>query len=162
MNAKNLLRNLLLVFACGSVVYLVAQEIRATRPNSTEIEEKGAPPREETPGSTVIVYYLSEGKDCAVCDNLESFTLETLQTYFASELASGRLTWRSLDMDDPQHAHYVTDFSLYTKSVVLAEMRDGKTARFKNLEDVWDHVYDKTTFIEYIRTEIAAFLEQVP
>lgn len=157
MNTRNLLRNLLLIFAVGSVLYFVAKEIAGARATSGPATPAPSPPGADP---VLIVYYLSEGKDCATCNNLEAYTLETLRTYFSADLASGRILWQSLDMDEAQHKHFVTDFSLYTKSVVLVEMQDDRQVRRKNLEDIWDYVYDKPAFIEFIRAEVSDFLGQ--
>ena len=160
MNTQRLIRNFFLLFACGSVLFLVMKEVADHR---SAIPSGGTGDRqslEEVAGPAVVVYYLSQGKDCTVCNNIESYTHETLQTAFAEELRAGRVLWRSLDMDEPRHAHFVTDFSLYTKSVVLAEIREGAVVRYKNLEAVWDHVHDKARFMEFIQQELATFLEQ--
>lgn len=159
MNPKNLLKTGLLLFALASVLIFTIKEVRGRNAvsSSTAADEETLA---TTNGPVVVVYYLSEGKECIVCNNLEAYTLETLETFFKPEMDTGRVVYRMRDMDEPQHAHYVTDFQLYTKSVVLAEVREGKVQRWKNLEAVWDHVYDKDDFMKYIQEELRAFLEQ--
>ena len=148
MNPRILARNALLLFVGAGLLFLAVMEIRG----------RGKTPDEPEPDG-VIVYYLSQGKECATCDNIEQFTRETLEADFAEELDSGGILWRIADMDKPQHAHFVTDFDLYTKSVVLVERDNGVVVRFVNLTKVWDLVYDKSAFQDYIREELNVFLE---
>lgn len=155
MNTKKISRNVLLAIACGSVLYMGVKEITGARndpsPQPTQAHD--------APGARLIVYYLSEGKDCATCENIEAYTRETLDTHFADKLATGEIAFVTADMDAPQNKHFVTDYSLYTKSVVLSQIEDGDQVRWKNLEEIWGHVYDKEAFVAYVQKEIGAFLE---
>lgn len=159
MNTKLIARYALLLLVLGSVGYLGLREWRggtnAAAPTTESLANAdGTMPR-------MIVYYLSIGKDCTTCENLERYTRESLDTHFVEELAQGMIGWRSYDMDQPEHAHFATDFELYTKSIVLAAVSDGELVQWKNLTQVWEHVYDKERFIAYIRDEIQQFLEGI-
>ena len=79
--------------------------------------------------------------------------------YFAADLASGRIQWRTADLDTPEHAHFVDEFGLYTKSVVLVRLEGGKQIRFDSLSRIWELVYDKEAYIAYIREEVQGFLD---
>lgn len=46
-----------------------------------------------------------------------------------------------------------------TRSVVLAEYRDGAVVRFTNLDKVWQLVRSKDRFVAYVQDETRAFLE---
>ena len=75
------------------------------------------------------------------------------------ELKSGQLIWRTVNTDGKENKHFTEDFQLVTKSVVLAEYRDGKVERFKNLKLVWQLVGDEDGFIRYVRNQTRTFLE---
>ena len=45
-----------------------------------------------------------------------------------------------------------------TRSVVLAEYRDDKIVRWKNLDKVWQLVRDKDAFTSYVQSETREFL----
>jgi len=134
------------------------QEINARR--STAVADPIATVDGVTPD--YIVYYFSVGKECSTCEQIEAFTQEALKTGFSDALTSGEIQWRTADMDKPEHEHFATDYSLYTKSIVLVAIEDGEHGRWENLEKVWDHVYDKPTFIAYIRERLAAFMDSAP
>ena len=156
MTAKRLIGLLLLVFAIGSVAYTVIQERVRSRTTSTP-EAADFGPSNVSP--FVIVYFFDSDKECATCSQLEAYALEAVQTGFASELASGSLQWRVVNIDEPQNAHYITGYGLYTKSVVVVRIENGQQVRWTNLEDVWELVYDKPAYQEYIRTNVRDFLE---
>lgn len=63
-----------------------------------------------------------------------------------------------VNTDEPENKHFIEDFQLVTKSVVLAEYHDGKIVRSKNLDKVWQLVRNKDDFIEYVQNEAGAFL----
>ena len=85
---------------------------------------------------------------------------EAITGGFASELENGELEWLVVNTDEKANAHFVTDFELVTKSVVLVEYRDGEVVRFKNLKLVWQLVGDQDGFIRYVRDETADFIAE--
>lgn len=158
MNPKSITRALLILLVIGSLTYMAIQEInarRATPTNDPIATKDGITP-------DYIVYYFSVGKECSTCEQIEAYTQETLKKEFKDPLASGKIQWRTADMDKPEHQHFATDYNLYTKSIVLVAIEDGEHGRWINLEKIWDHVYDKPTFTTYIRDSLQAFMEPTP
>ena len=47
-----------------------------------------------------------------------------------------------------------------TRSVVLAEYREGKVVRWENLDKVWQLVRSKDSFVDYIQSETREFLAE--
>lgn len=110
------------------------------------------------PAHRVIAYYFHGTFRCPSCRRIELYTQEALETAFADALRDGRLEWRVLNVDEPDNAHYINDYKLYTRSVVLSDLRDGKEVRWKNLDRVWRLLGDKEAFLDYVRGEVAAYL----
>lgn len=157
MNARKLIRNALLALVAGSLLYAAGREFLARREGPSAplgaAAHPGASPE-------LIVYYFSQGKECVTCDRIESYTREALETHFADELTSGEITWLAVDVDEPKNEHFVTEYELYTKSVVLVRMEDGRQVRWKNLADVWDLVSDQPAFTEYVRKQVQDYLNE--
>ena len=65
---------------------------------------------------------------------------------------------RVVNVDEDEHKHFVKDYELVTRSVVLVDA--GDAARWKNLPRVWQLVRDKEKFLEYVREETRQFSEQ--
>ena len=107
-----------------------------------------------------MAYYFHGNKRCSTCRKLEAYSEEAITGGFAPELESGELEWRVVNTDDKANAHFVTDFELVTKSVVLVEYRDGEVVRWKNLKLVWQLVGDEDGFVRYVRDETRDFLAE--
>jgi hypothetical protein len=107
----------------------------------------------------LVVYYFHGHVRCTNCINFEHFTDELLKRDFAKDLQSGRIAWKVVNVDLPENQHFVDEFNLYTKSLVLVPQRDGKNAGYKNLTKIWQYAGDKAKFQEYVKSEIEAALK---
>lgn len=157
MNVKNLTGVLLLVFVFASIVYM------AVKPSTTgSAASIGTPsatlPKVEGVDPDLVVYYFYNDIRCDVCLRLEAYAVEALKTYFMDELESGAIQWRMLSMDDPENEHFLIDYELYSKSIVLVRFENGEEVHAENLEEIWDLVYDQPDYIEYIRMKVSDFL----
>ncbi|PWB71781.1 MAG: hypothetical protein C3F15_12325 [Holophagae bacterium] len=112
------------------------------------------------PGNGVVAYYFHGDFRCRTCLAIERQAHETITADFADELASGRLTWRALNVEQPGNEHFVEDFKLVTRSLVLVSYQDGKVQRFQNLDKVWQLVRDEELFSQYVRESTRAFLDE--
>ncbi len=127
---------------------------------ATSVEMPAAPGDTATdaPTSAIVAYYLHGNARCATCRKLEAYSEEAITKGFPDELASGQLAWRVVNTDEPENRHFVTDFELVTKSLVLVEYRDGKVVRFENLKLIWQLVKDQDGFLTYVRDATREFI----
>ena len=109
----------------------------------------------------VVATYFHNTTRCYTCRTIEERALETIETVFAAELASGRLVWRVLNMELRENEHYAYEYDLTSPSLVLAEMDGDREVRFKVLDAVWRLVHAKVQFASYIETEVRAYLEGI-
>jgi hypothetical protein len=107
----------------------------------------------------VIAYYFHGNVRCPSCIKIEAWTKETIDSSFADELKSGRIEWRVINTDSSLNEHYVKDYELYSKSVILSDLHNGKQTRWKNLYKIWTLLMDKSGFQTYVRDELAPYLE---
>lgn len=105
----------------------------------------------------LVVSYLHNTTRCFSCIQIEDYTSWAVHQDFAMEIADGRLEWRVLNVDEPENAHFTKDYQLYTKSVILSWVEDGRETRWKNLERVWKLLDDQKQFQDYVVSEIRAF-----
>jgi len=157
MNPRALIRNVLLAFAAVSSAYVIAGEIAGRRGGSRPMDTAAI-----GPATRLVVYFFSEGKECATCEQIPACAREALDTYFAAELKSGAIVWAAIDVDDPRNRHYLDVYNIYTKSIVLSRVANGKEVRWKVLDKVWDLIYDRPAFVEYVRAEVRAELDAPP
>ena len=105
-----------------------------------------------------IVYYLHTTGRCPTCLKMEKYTNEAIKTNFPNELKSGKVEFKVVNVDKPENEHFMKDYSLYTKSVVISEVKNGKELRWKNLDKIWTKVRDKNEFMNYIKQETLDFM----
>ena len=107
-----------------------------------------------------VAYYFHGKLRCKTCRTLEALSQEAITKGFADELESGRLEWRAINTDEPENVHFVKDFELVTKALVLVEYRDGKVTRHQDLKLIWQLVGDKEGFLKYVRDSTREFIEE--
>ena len=117
---------------------------------------------EEAPAAAVsdgvVAFYFHGNTRCATCRKIEAYADEAIHQGFVQALDTSALTWRVVNIEEPENRHFVEDFQLVTRSVVLAEYRDGNLVRWENLDKVWQLVRDKDGFTSYVQDETREFL----
>ncbi|MBI5243489.1 MAG: hypothetical protein HY922_07365 [Elusimicrobia bacterium] len=150
----------LLAFAAFSIAFAVFKENRPAPqadPKPAAVETAKATARAAKP--VVIARYCHGHARCSNCLKIEQYSRETIETGFRKELDSGRLKFEVVNVEEPANRHYIRDYGLYTKSLVLVAEAGGKEARHKVLNGVWDHLSDKDAFMAYVRKETKSFLK---
>ncbi len=167
MNGKKIITAVLLIFVVGSLGYMIARENKA---GSAPVQNAPPPPSQPQavplsdtgqaePNQQLIVYYFHGDIRCPTCHKLEEYAKEALDAYFADDLAAGKIQWKPTNIDRPGNEHFVKDYQLVTKSVVLSDVVNGKEVAWKNLDQIWQKVQDKDGYLEYIRDSITKFLK---
>ena len=165
MKGKPIVTGLLLAFVAVSVVYLVVKERRTQRasvdtsehPTAVQAPEENAR-NTAAPDHTLVVYYFHGNKRCHTCRTIEAYTAEAIKTGFPDELQSGRLVWKAVNVDDPENEHFVQDYKLTTRTVVVVDIDRGNENKWTKLERVWQLVRDKEAFVDYITENTNAYL----
>jgi len=109
----------------------------------------------------VIAYYFHTTYRCASCRAIEAYSHEAIENAFADQLKDGRLIWKVVNIEVKGNEHFVKDYSLYTKSLVLVNEVRGKPAKWKNLEKVWQLLQDKPKFLHYVQGETRDYLAEL-
>ena len=84
----------------------------------------------------VFATYLHGTLRCATCRKLEAYSEEALKTAFQEELNDSSLVWRTINYDEKENEHYLKDYSLYTKALILSRVKDGSELEWKNLSKI--------------------------
>lgn len=113
----------------------------------------------QAPSSKVIAYYFHGTFRCPTCYKLEQYSKEAIETNFKDALASGKLEFKVVNVEDKGNEHFVNDYQLYTKSLVISLTENGKETKAKNLTKIWDYVGNKQKFFDYVTSEINNFLK---
>lgn len=116
---------------------------------------------ENKPATKVMAYYFHGTFRCYTCTNMEKYSRKAIEANFKDALASGKLEFLSVNVEDRGNEHFVNDYQLYTKSLILSFVKDGKEIKSKNLDKVWEYSRNKQKFIDYVINEINGFMKDV-
>lgn len=119
----------------------------------------GAVAATSAPTHQIVVSYFHGDVRCATCRKIEAYSREAVEKTFAQELASGRLAFKSVNIDRPENEHFIHDYSLVTRSLVVTEESGGKVLRWNNLDKIWELVRgDQQVFTDYVAASVRAYL----
>ena len=174
MKTKTIIKVLLLGFVVVSLSWAIIKQNQKETPRIESNTSSAEAPSNSLPASgtpaennakisalpdRIIAYYFHTTYRCPTCLKIEAYTKEAIETGFAKGLRDGSLVFQVINIEEPANVHFVQDYQLYTKSVVLVEFKNGKQARWKNLSKVWELVGNKEVFSQYIRDEVTLYLQ---
>jgi hypothetical protein len=113
----------------------------------------------QKPAQYIVATYFYTTVRCPTCHKIEELSAQAVKLNFEEELKSGKVVWRVINVDEPENKHYNDDYQLYTKSLIISEMKDGKEIRWKNLEKIWVLVRDDEKFDAYVKDEMTDWLK---
>ena len=155
---KKLLTILLVAIAIGGAVMAIRNRRADAGPAATAAtQSESAPAVVQTrtaPGHVVRVTYFTTNIRCPSCLKIEELTRRTVDNRFAGEAASGRVVFELVNTDLPGNQHYLADYQLVSKTVVVAEFDDGVRGDWVNLQDVWLKFTDPDAFEDYVATAV--------
>ncbi len=146
---------LLVIFSCQS-----------QNPNHTESESKpeiaaiqssAANVDKHKLGKVLNIYYFHTLHRCHSCTTIEKLTKEAVQQTFSEDIKAGAIKFNVINVEKESNKHFVEDYKIYTKSVIISEVIDGTEKRWKNLDKVWTLLRNPEKFKHYIIAEINTF-----
>ena len=105
-----------------------------------------------------IAYYFHRNKRCMTCRGIEMNAERVIRQSFAKELQSGKLDWRVVNIDESENSHFISDFNLYSSSLVIVDTAASPQARSVNLEKVWPLAHSESAFDIYVAEEVRKFI----
>jgi len=114
---------------------------------------------QSSPQAKVVAYYFHGAFRCVTCANMERYSREAIEANFKDALASGKLEFKAVNVEDRGNEHFVDDYKLYTKSLILSLVKDGKEVKSKNLDKIWELARNKQKFVEYVTAEVNALMK---
>lgn len=109
----------------------------------------------------IIAYYFHGTYRCSSCRTIEQYSREAIEENFPYQLETKKLFFKPVNVDLPENRHFIQDYQLYTRSLVIVAFKNGKQVAWKNLEKVWYYLNDPNKFHEYVRAEIQKLLEKL-
>jgi hypothetical protein len=160
MKIKRIITSILIAFVIISIAFVIIKESRPKQQKDTaDVISKAAASenkilKNQKEESCLIVYYFHGNMRCRNCMAFEQYTRDAMDEFFAEKMREGKLIYKVMNVDDNENEHFISDYSLTTKSVVLVKFTDGKEVKWKNLDEIWKLVANKKQFINYIKSEV--------
>jgi len=114
----------------------------------------------QKPARYLVVTYFHTTARCPTCHKIEELSDDAIKSNFGDELKSGTVVWQVINVDEPENKHYVQDYQLYSKHLIVSEIKDGQEVRWKDLKDIWTLVRNDEKFENYVKTEINDWLKK--
>ena len=141
----------LTVVALGAI-YVHSEKARAYSPAASQ---------PQTTDTKVIAYYFHVTVRCTTCRTIESYSREVVEQKFGADIAKGRLEYRLVNIQLPENRHFVKDYQLFTKSLVLVRFDKGRQSEYKVLNETWELVGDKSAMQGYVEREVRDYLKRL-
>jgi len=109
-------------------------------------------------GIYIIANYFHGDMRCVTCKKLEAYSAEALQAGFEGKMSDSTLVWNPVNYDNDDNKHFIDDYSLFTKALILSKIKEGHEVEWKNLDKIWQLVGNKEDFIRYVQEETAEFI----
>ena len=135
------------------ITFLVAVAVISISSSVVALEDK--------PAAKIIAYYFHGSFRCYTCTNMEKYSRETIEMNFKDALQTGKIEFKAINVQERGNEHFVDDYQLYTKSLILSLVKDGKEVKSKNLDKIWQLARNKQKFIDYVTNEINSYLKDM-
>jgi hypothetical protein len=109
----------------------------------------------------VVAYYFHTNTRCSTCIKIEQYSHEAIEQGFQDEIKNGKLEMRVVNYENPENRHFIQDYKLVSKSLILVNMVDGKQTKWTNLKMVWQLTGHKDAFLNYVRKEVRGYLSNM-
>ena len=100
----------------------------------------------------VIDFYTTNR--CVTCKSIESNTKYTLDTYFADEVKSGKITFSVVNIDEKENEKLAEKFEASGTSLFLNVIKNGKEKQIDLTEFAFMNGKKQDTFSKELKTKI--------
>jgi hypothetical protein len=153
MTPKTVLRWILLAVVIGSVAFYVWR-----RPDGAGGEPSPAGAAIDVAKANVVVTYFTTDVRCESCRTIERLSRQAIDEGFPDEVARGDVVYRVLNTDRPENRHFVDDYEIANKTVIVSHQVAGKETEWQNRQDVWLMLDEPTEFFAYVREPVKKYL----
>jgi len=145
------LKILLSVLGCAAVCVVVGYAIA----NASPATDGGQPDSNNStgPADRVDVVYFHRTTRCYSCRYMEDAARYTVETYFADELASGKVTFQVFNVEEEQNADIVAKYQSSYLSLYINTVKDG-TDHIQLVTDVYPLIGKDEAFAETLKSKI--------
>lgn len=104
--------------------------------------------------NTIEVFDFHTTNRCVTCKSIESNTKYTLDTYFAEEIKSGKITFSVINIDEKENEKLAEKFEAAGTSLFLNVIKNGKEKQIDLTEFAFMNGKKQDTFSKELKTKI--------
>jgi len=135
----------ILTLVISVIIYKVNQNTAHAATEPSIVEQKT--------NNKSVIYYFHGTFRCATCMKIEESARAVFEQNFKNTLE-----FKAVNIEEPENRHFVEDYQLVSKSLILSKIKDGKQVDYKNLNDMWVYIRDEQKFNTWLKEEISGFL----
>jgi len=109
---------------------------------------------EKIENKLISVYYFYANPRCYSCQMIEEYTRFSVESNFKNDYKGYKVVFKAIDVGEQNNRHYIQDYWLSSKSVVVQKFINEKPIKWKRLDKVWQLLGSKDTFVNYVTSEI--------
>lgn len=135
---------------------------RPASPRAPEKDVRVEPPAPSPPPvhvRKIVATYFHGNIRCVTCRKIEAYAREAVEGGFEPAVAAGEVEFRAVNIDEEPNRHFIEDYQLVTRTLVISEEVDGAVERWARLDNVWGLVGDRTAFLKYVQGAVSEYLE---
>lgn len=114
-------------------------------------------PASAAPAEKVEVFLFHRTQRCATCVAIGKLSGQAVEEEFAGEVASGKVVFREINIDEPQNKALAGKFQASGSSLFINAVRDGKDNIREDME-VWRLTGDPEAFKKHIAGKLNVLL----
>ncbi len=145
------LKILLSVLGCAAVCLVVGYAIA----NASPATDGGQPNSNNSagPADRVDVIYFHRTQRCYSCRYMEDAARYTVETYFAGELASGKVTFQVFNVEEQENADIVEKYQSSYLSLYINTVKDGAD-HIELVAELYPLIGEDEAFVETLKNKI--------
>jgi len=153
------------VISAGAAIYKMSAVPHKTAPGSAATAAAAAEParaaaKEMMGTKTAVVYYFYTNTRCSSCKTIEKYAKEAVEKNLAAGYKDWKVIFKGVNIEEGPEKHFVQDYRLSTKSVVVQQFSGGKPLKWKKLEKIWQLLGKKEAFMNYVTEETRGLLDE--
>ncbi len=106
----------------------------------------------------IYVYYFHGNVRCATCMSIEELTEKAVENTFGEDYKEHNVVYKAINVEKEMNEHFVKDYQLMFKCVVIAKEVNGKETAWQRLDKVWNYHSDQNEFYSYFTENIKKLL----
>lgn len=101
----------------------------------------------------IVIYYFHGNQRCVTCKNIEKLSKAATERKFPEGLKDGTVKFIPINVETSDNEHFINDYQLFVRSVVVTRIENGKETSWTKLDKVWQYHKDPETFLDYFDSE---------